>query len=359
MKTAFLAPVDWGQFVMNKKYEHSNAGPAARYTAPSSPFIFANGFLREVRLQNLISFLSQNQPSPEEAYVLIAGVRAAIMCPNKIVRTKNRNWPERTSTFLVQAAMCREASRFLSSTLNQVRKSQLNTRKWSVEKLLGDFRLQRFPWDVFFAVGAVDPSLPKIGDEEFVAHFGNQQRQIIAAAAVMHALHSRCHQREQQKGTDWRWGMNDAYKWAANVLQHIIASPTKHRSARPAKLSSKENVTKPKQMLGQNHNAPSLEGTMKNHWAAMKPSGPLIYAASLLDDGRVFKWLLNGSDNDAFESDLRNEALIVEWFEVADAVASTLNGAGLWEKLTGNLRPLPPPRQDKEFSLYLKAALAE
>lgn len=279
-----------------QKGRRGTAGVASRYMDPLSPFEFKrDGLLAIFRPEEFLAFMHMHQPHWIEEEILCEGLRAWVICPQKIT---GGIWPgsveTRSNDFILSSMALRSALR-LNQALRNARHDQLVNRDDRVEALFQHRDLKDFPYDVFFKLGGLSTIFSLRSQAEAARDQANQNRALVHVAALIHVLRKHNLDESVTKGKSQKvWGINKAATVAAEQF-----------------FTGRRAVSK----------EPISHERIKDHWDLMYQSGPLIYAATLVEDGLVFDWLMGITDN-CFNSEGAAK-VIRTWFAYADEIASS------------------------------------
>lgn len=327
------------QIMTFRKVRRGPAGVASRYMGPLSPFEFKrDGLLTAFRPQAFLAFMHEHQPHWIEEEILCEGLRAWVICPQKIT---GGIWPGSVETssndFILSSMALRSASR-LNQALRRARYDQLISRDDRAEGLFEHRDLRQFPYDVFFKLGGLSAIFSLKSQAEVSRDQANQNRALVHVAALIHVLHRHNADRSAMKGKNRKvWGVNKA---ATEAAEEFFTG----RRAVSNETISHERI--------------------KDHWDLMYQSAPLIYAATLVEDGLVFDWLMGIADH-CFNSE-GSAKVIKTWFAYADEIAATCISS-LPKPLSGESKfqwrplylkspeiPLPDPLPYKDFHRILE-----
>jgi hypothetical protein len=222
--------------------------------------------------------------------------------------------------------MCLTATKWLSAALDRARDKQ----KEYGSELLDSRQLRQFPWELYFTLGGLKKSVEISSAGQFLFQLKNQRLSVQTVAAVAHILRKELERRKREPHRRAR-GLNTAYEPASELV---------------GEANSGEQPSK---------------GSARNYWAALIGSSPLIYAATQVGDGQIFRWLLEDPDRTEFFPEAEDFAV---WFNYANEFASTV--AGQFQMSALNWQPLAipsrsglglPPAKPRDEFIELLASL--
>jgi len=254
--------------------------------------VFANALIKELRSP-------RETPDWGRVRILMEGLRAWVICPTTIYRQATRDCPPATSQQFRHSSMLVSATSQLGLYLQIARNAQNNGKDGNASDMLGHPALKRFDWDLFFALGGLRQAIDSSAWNVWRLQLQNQLLPIQAAAMVVHCV------RQGRKGNHrsgrQRLGANTYYKLAATQLTPIFPR---------ASSGSKEGIS----------DQGISNTSVRDYWKALRPLAALLYAATLVDSGRLYLWLVSEFDP-YFYDDSGPEQYAEEWFGLANIVA--------------------------------------
>src|SRR5258705_10042009 len=132
-----------------REFGEETAGIARRYYNADSPIELKNTRVKGFRAHKLLQFITQQSTGWRETSVLLAGLKAWVICPTKINKSVHRGEAKAsTSNSFVQSAMRWTAAGRFGAALKEARLVQREGLKdWSAHALLMHPSITSFPYD--------------------------------------------------------------------------------------------------------------------------------------------------------------------------------------------------------------------
>lgn len=251
------------------------------YLRDDCPFKFENSRLVAFERKKFLPFF-RRVTSNLACEVLAEGLRAWIICPDKIILEEPRDCPPANSIDFVHSALGVTTVRWLSVALERARSNAVENDG----HLLNNKHLRKFPWDLLFAMGGLKAIVEITAGDTYKRQNEMQTIKVQTVAAFVHAF------REIIRGGARGSNRKPSHREAQRIATQIIIN-------------------------GKGPDAVN-QASINNYSKNLHLSAPLIYAATLMDDADLFQWLVNGSESSNF---ILEADTIDRWFQCANKVA--------------------------------------
>lgn len=235
------------------------------FRSDASPIRLKNGLLSKFRPREAVEFVTDDRINSYARRWMYHGICAWVICPDVEIKTKYRNLAILKSSRFVHAAMIARTGISLDVAFIRARNLQSDLNSWDAATLFKAPSFRQFPSAFFLALGGVQAILQSGSLAELQKHVRNQREPAENVVAIMRQLHrnsvSRYGSTKPTRGLNW-----------ACAEVHKYGTPT---------------TTNP------NGKFTCSKSKLKTHWQKLKRSAAYLYAASFVDEGRLFDSLFD------------------------------------------------------------------
>jgi hypothetical protein len=221
----------------------------------------------------------------------------------------------------VETAMRLSCLSSLNLDFELARRDQVRAKKWDADTLLKSRHLRWFSWDLFFALGGLNSDMALSSGPAFAEELKMRARKLPSVAMVLFQMHRHLEGMVVTDGSAEKGPPKGTVRWGRNSVGVNKASQQSALEWRAIPNGRSEQ-------------------TIKNDFYDLAPSASLIYAATMVDHGNVFRWLMNQPD--PYNGETVPIKHLPKWFALADAISVNLIQP---QSPAGERRNGPGPKQ--------------